>query len=459
LVTPNAETRASLQSYYGNVEYYEHDVQHRLDLLTAKLASDGSPELARELLKPLSVEGKPVLDLMLGVRVLPSGLPEIDCQLLKLIAGLAASPELADELEKQLVQLGAAHPKDLTVRVLAAALAIQRGEQVRIDEALHLLMEAAAAAPLEPLAEGQRANSRQRAAALPQLALWVVADQCLKQPELAERGGLLAERALEAARRQTDANYAVAILLGRAQAALTSKQTDLAQRHMMDALAAGLVRPQTKKATAAGAAENAAPLTLSQFKLGMSIAKLAAEKELAKLATDAARESLRGGLPVPDAAPNVGNTRAIQSAVSYSNREFVNTGETSQISLAVLESLTQLGSVWRSRQLPPGEMYQILKSVVLPPDRTGEVELYAQTITDWTNPQSLARELARWAVQSEQAADLQQHSTPVRNLLPGSTPPARCASCWPWNSGNRPQPHSRSGCSQMRSPNSRRPPS
>jgi RNA polymerase sigma factor (sigma-70 family) len=74
----------------------------------------------------------------------------------------------------------------------------------------------------------------------------------------------------------------------------------------------------------------------------MAIAKLAAEKELAKLAIDAARESLRGGLPVPDAAPGVGNTRAIPRVVSYSSQDSANTGETSQISLTVLQSLAQL---------------------------------------------------------------------------------------------------------------------
>src|SRR5205823_8571119 len=66
--------------------------------------------------------------------------------------------------------------------------------------------------PLEPLPPNDRANSRQRVATGPQIALWLVARDCLKKDPLRPQGVKPGERALTAAKRQLESVYSLAIL-------------------------------------------------------------------------------------------------------------------------------------------------------------------------------------------------------------------------------------------------------
>ena len=66
--------------------------------------------------------------------------------------------------------------------------------------------------PLEALSEGTRPNARQRALAAPRMALWLVAHDCWKHESTRAAGDRLAALALEAARRQLDNTWALAML-------------------------------------------------------------------------------------------------------------------------------------------------------------------------------------------------------------------------------------------------------
>ena len=76
--------------------------------------------------------------------------------------------------------------------------------------------------PLEPLPSGTRPNSRQRAVAARLIPLWVVARACWKQPSAAMHalGDRLAVRALDAASRQSDTRWVLAMLREQGQLAL-----------------------------------------------------------------------------------------------------------------------------------------------------------------------------------------------------------------------------------------------
>src|SRR5439155_10416934 len=79
-------------------------------------------------------------------------------------------------------------------------------------EAVERLSRLIEETPLEPLPANGRANSRQRTAAAPQIAVWLVARECVKKDPLRPQGVKLGERALAAAKRQLEPHYSLAIL-------------------------------------------------------------------------------------------------------------------------------------------------------------------------------------------------------------------------------------------------------
>ena len=81
-----------------------------------------------------------------------------------------------------------------------------------ISEAVSRLTALVDRMPLEELPEGTRANARQRSEASHQIGLWIAARECLAQPEYRDAGTKLATRALDAAKRQVDRKFALAVL-------------------------------------------------------------------------------------------------------------------------------------------------------------------------------------------------------------------------------------------------------
>ncbi len=81
---------------------------------------------------------------------------------------LAAAARSLETLRKE-------HPDDLSVAIAEALVALGLPDPGRIDPALDRLEALVNKAPLEPLPEGARPNSRQRAAAGRQVPLWLVA--------------------------------------------------------------------------------------------------------------------------------------------------------------------------------------------------------------------------------------------------------------------------------------------
>ena len=107
------------------------------------------------------------------------------------------------------------HPDDPGLLICEALRAISSDEKGPGAPAVARLVELVNHTALEPLEPGERANARQRAVAARQIPLWLVARACWNQEKSgkgAEIAKMFAERAFEAARRQTDNTFYLAMI-------------------------------------------------------------------------------------------------------------------------------------------------------------------------------------------------------------------------------------------------------
>ena len=124
-------------------------------------------------------------------------------------------------LVQPIESLRRAHPDDLSVAICAALEALASNEVGRIETTLVQLAQLVERTPLDPLSAGARANARERAQAAGQIPLWTVARECRRQSNLAVQAyaDRFAARALEAARRQEDRTWLLAMLREQGQLA------------------------------------------------------------------------------------------------------------------------------------------------------------------------------------------------------------------------------------------------
>lgn len=437
ILTNSNFNSTALGPYAGNVEYVRREARNGLNRVTKELTGKQPAELARAVLAATEVPGKAVLDLMVGVQPETDGLPKMDSQLFATLASKSFSAEGMQVVVAEVRNLSEKYPADLNVHVLAALLALRGGDAEQAKATLAALKALVDRSPLEELQGSQRANSRQREEALKQVALGIVASECRASEAFKAEAEFYFARALEAAKRQVDTQYRVALLSERLRSALKSGNKDSVKEQLEAILAIALTRPQMKKADAtplppgkvpavpnnATAPNNAvpnnaapnnpgtgkppssniAPSTLSQFRLAASVSYLAVQQGFGDLALKGIRESLAGGLPVTDANPTTDRSAIKRIAVRADVPQ-----ENSEITRAVTTELSRLSAAWRDKSFPPQEMYEVLTTIVFPPARPEEIFLYEEPLADWSDPRSLARELARWSVAANKEDDLRQ---------------------------------------------------
>jgi tetratricopeptide (TPR) repeat protein len=396
---------------YGNTEYYVRSAQQQLRGITARLAVAENPALMQTLLAPRNEPGKPVVDLMLVAQSDRSGSVRIESPLVELLMAPNLSTGNRAAMAQQIAALVDKYPDDLSLRIIAALGALRDKDAARMAAALTALRQVTEKSPLEPLAQGQRANSRQREAAQRQIPLWLVAAEYAKHPAQQVEVDFLAARAVEAARRQSDPQFATGILTQQSQSALATGDKPAAERHLTALLDFALTRPQVKKKppgetpeVGPAKAELIPPVTLRQFRLAMQVAHMAVENDLPQLAARAATESLSGGLPVADDDQGLGGSRSGRIIRSSSGE--MATGEESEIGQTVSTELSKLSQSWRLKNNPPQLMYDMLHGIVFPPTQAGMVLLYPQRLDNWSQPRSLGLELVRWSVALGQGEDL-----------------------------------------------------
>ena len=136
---------------------------------------------------------------------------------------------------------------DLSVYVADALVAFAEKEPQRRADSLSRLVELVESTPLDSLEKSARPNARQREQAARQMALWLVAHEAMKDESTRTAGERLATRALEAARRQTDNTWALAMLRQRGHQALETSDRTAAEKHWSEMLDVILARPMAKK--------------------------------------------------------------------------------------------------------------------------------------------------------------------------------------------------------------------
>ncbi len=262
------------------------------------------------------------------------------------------------------------------------------------------------------------------------------------------------QRAIDAARRQSDNRWLLAMLRERGQSALdrgNSREVEGDWGRMLDLIlarkpekhgAAGGPRPvppsaataqpsavaaapRTKAATRPGAVAVAAPaapgaatrravprpgagnvsiLTLDRFEQAMQVARLAADKGMTALSARALREALKGGPPVVVTNTQTTRRMVVTRAGTVSNEP------PDEVTPRVVAQLLGLEEIWRRRKAPADQVYEALRDVAMPEGRPAEVFVYAQSLENGpsTNPRSLGSMLADWAVRAGKADDLRR---------------------------------------------------
>ena len=344
------------------------------------------------------------------------------------------APEIRREAIAKLAELAKKYPTDFSVHTAAALAAFADGKPDGIREAVDRLVKLVETAPLEPLPANGKANARQRADALPQVPLWLVARECLGKDKDREAfraaGEKLAARAVAAAKRQQDPLFAAAILREWGQLDLDRGDKSKAEARWTELLELMMPKPSLTKAVGAvptpgahcrrlqlypppeeqsrGTAEagtvfvsaalpqvppavaaptptgkspappsrgNAPVLTVDQFQQAYAVATLAAEKDLPGLSLKAIKDAVRGGPPVPGKV-NRNHGGRLTSRMIGGVQYYVEDMGDNQIS--VDRALTELVPKWRAMKVPAADIYDVLVGVVLPDARPAEVFLYAE---------------------------------------------------------------------------------
>ena len=321
-------------------------------------------------------------------------------------------------------------------QIALALMAMVEGKAEAIDLAVGKLTKLVDETPMEDLSTGARPNARQRAEALLQVPLWLVARACTKHDSVRQAGDLLGARAIEAARRQIDRRWVLAILRERGQMELDRGDKTAAEKTWTRdartrpgepgfdeargqtqpaASPAAPVPPPAPAPAPAPAAKptggkaamgpKSLPATLDRFEQAAQISKLAASRGMTDLALRAIHEAMAGGPPV--ASGSVGQFGVVNSnrVIRYAPGQ----EPPDQTAIQVENRLYELEAAWKKAKIDPKGIYGVLRDAVLPESRPGEVFLYAGSQANAASirqSRSVAALLAKYAVLADQTPDL-----------------------------------------------------
>ncbi|HEY7326851.1 MAG TPA: DUF1583 domain-containing protein [Gemmataceae bacterium] len=388
------------------------------------------------------------LDLLLLLQ--PRELPDarLTSMLEQALHDAMRKPELRTEAQGALKKLLAEHPDDLSVRIVAALEAGLDEKSALFTQETEKLAHLLEAQPLEQLAKGQRANSRQRNEAAQQIGVWLIARQCLHRPDLRAIGEKLGERAVEAARRQLEPHFALAMLREWGQIEMDRGDRQAAERRWAEML--DVVLPHSVSRDPKGSARGDAlpfgsrltdrfvfaldpppsppkpqapnpnpqilnpkpsqvpAVTIEQFEDAARVALLTADKKMFSLSLRSLGDALRGGPPV-SGAENLGRRANI---VRAAGQGAINNDNKDQHNAIVAQRVATLVTRWQVGDVPSQDIYAVLASAVLPEARPAEVFLYAPpTLADPTQPSgSVGQQLVSIAVKARRLDDLRRRT-------------------------------------------------
>ncbi|MEO6811464.1 MAG: hypothetical protein ABI353_20320, partial [Isosphaeraceae bacterium] len=412
--------------YNRNVDEFTSRAREGLGKAVASVTPETLIETARSLLTPRAHPGPdtPALDLMILVQPREIDQATMTSLFETIVTVAAGKAELLTELRDLLAKLDKKHPNDLSIQVVATlvdlAEAVPNGQesdppalarQKTAEESVNRLVEQIKATPLEVLPAGARPNSRQRAEAARQIPLFLVARACTPMDSLHPAAEILADRALEAAKRQTDDLETLAILRERGQDALDRGDRERAEQlwtSMLDRVLTGLTPKAAKSAPEQPSQKPLAPtITIDRFEQAADLSRLLANRGMSPLSLKAMHIALRGGPPVQPVIASQssgGGMMMIQPAIQSSSGQT----QIDPILQAVEARLFDLNAFWTRSHAPPLAVYETLRDVVLPEGRPAEIFLYARALTPTNKrrPSNVGAFLVKWAVRAGQADDL-----------------------------------------------------
>jgi tetratricopeptide (TPR) repeat protein len=457
----DSDTFEMAARYYGE-DRMRQQVEQSLQQTLRSLKPAILPGAVNELLQP-KAERKPgtsAFDLMIVA-------PERDLNktVLTSVVGSAVKeafkkPDLRPAISARTGELAAQFPDDLPTATVTALAALLDDKPDKAAEAVDRLIKLAESQPLEVLPPKTKANSRQRAAAIPQMGLWLAAREAMPREALRPQARKLGERALDAARRQLDSSYALAILREWGQIESEAGEKPAAEARWAQMLELVLPPPpQPKKAPQSTAPAQPTPApspppsaaigtrtsilailcllapadliaqvpvpavgfatvapsgsavmspvaTIDQFNQAMQVANLALEQHLPALSLKAVRDCLRGGPPAP--AQRQPDDPSGPRRVIYSSAAGGPVEEGSQFAGQVYTSVSGLVARWKREGVPAAEIYAALAAAVLPDGRPAEVFVYPRPLapTPQTPSESVGVLLARAAVDANLLDDL-----------------------------------------------------
>jgi tetratricopeptide (TPR) repeat protein len=353
------------------------------------------------------------------------------------------------------------YPDDPSIGILAALWSKRLGEDEYARDVASLV-EIVRRNPLEPIPGGTRPNARQRTEAANWIGLWLVAREC-KSPDLITARTELGRIALAAASRQVDRNASTAILYDWGKLALGADDRPQAEQLWTELLESATIRPKasTRPATASGqpapqprapgkiaagapqplptsavalpgqqsrstppaAADDKSknaipPLTISQFRIAMLVARSAATNKFPALSQKAVRDALSGGMPVPD-APTA--TNSMSGMVVRSTRPGQSADAEDPLLSEVAIAIRQVVNKWEPEDFPPDDVYNLLEPIVFPVSRPGEILLYPDHSGLRRNiVTNLGIEIVKWADRAGRTSDLQKQIDARRQSPPTS---------------------------------------
>lgn len=410
----------------------------------------GSPDAAGK--QPTSVD----LVLLLDSRELDK--TTMTSALVNLVRELVNKPDMLTKTRQALVDVQSQRPNDVSALIIATELAFATRDEDSKSSLVASLIAAVDREPLEPQPAKGGFTAQQRDVARQQAALWLVARECLKHESLRDKGVQLADRALEASRRQTDNGYTLAILREWGQIALDAGDREGAEKRWSEMLEVIIPVPAEKGKTptdkktsqrdtrpvfrpltrwelmvapaiagqvgttgsvlsiiAPGPAATVSPngnsgniITLAQFEQVAQIAKLAAQHGMTDLSIRSMAKALHSGPPIEPIQANEASASGFPVVAQPQS------SDQSPILQKVEERLTAMEQMWRKKGVDSQTIYQVVKKVVLPDSRPLEVFIYPRPLARNPNqtPQSIGLLLVQTAVRAKQIDDLKAALAP-----------------------------------------------
>ncbi len=455
----NDTSLGSASRFYGNTDYLKSQLQEISDSASKALTDQALSDSLERLLpsdKPIDL----MVTTVKGKTAKERSIPKMESSLLDILKLTATKAESRELITKRLEDLVKAKPADLNTGIIHAlwqmeqdadsdSLALSLKSLVNMAKlepiaegrrpnsrqrqeaktTMHLWLVAREiltknTAPVIEDEENESQASAQTAKSPVRLRSYTQSEECRQLAFDA------VELAIEAGTRQLSRAQQCEVLVELAALQTAQKELDLAEKNwarLLDLATRKLsqsslvvksgeaatnnslrpsVSPSGKSPTdesssvtgkGDGATNTIPPLTISQFRVVMTVHDLAAEAGRRDIAAQALGISLRGGLPVSDPDMKVENPgRATQIVMGGTQKPPEDPIE-SEVQNTIRESI----GYWSSSTDIPVELFDALKLSILPSTRPDEVRLYVNAASvEAGREDSLASTLVRIAGQS-----------------------------------------------------------